>query len=156
MSGMTTNLGSPSGALALDSPSVNIRGGDIVLTASNTITENATTLYQFINAPPAKIAAKSGIFASVFGPVDYILLPALSGDGVIPKFTITNAKGPFIVTCAAGGCLFTVAAGIFNVAVAAGAITATASAAVSITAGAAMTLTAGAAVVIIGATISLN
>ena len=153
VTGMDTKLGAPSGTLSIDSPSTSIRGGDIIISANNTITETCGTLFQNINFPQLP-RAKSGIFVNCAGPVDYILTPAPSFDP-LPRFSI-NTVGPFMVKCAAGGALFTVAAGLFSVKVAAGAITMTASAAVSITAGAVMTLKAGGAVNILGATINLN
>ena len=153
VTGMDTKLGAPTGTLSIDSPSTSIRGGDIIISANNTITETCGTLFQNINFPQLP-RAKSGIFVNCAGPVDYVLTPAPSFDP-LPRFSI-NTVGPFLVNCAAGGASFNVAAGVFNVAVAAGAITMTASAAVTITAGAVMTLTAAAAVNIIGATINLN
>lgn len=153
INGMDTKLGAPSGTLSLDSPSINIRGGDIVLSASNTITEACGTLMQNINMP-IKPRAKSGIFCVSAGPVDYKLIPAPSFDP-LPRFQI-DTVGPFIVNCAAAGASFKVAAGVFDVKVLAGAINMDASAAVSIKAGAAMSLTAAANVTIKGATINLN
>ena len=153
ISGMDVKVDAPTGTLSLDSPSMNLRGGDIVLSANNTITETCTTLFQNINFPQLP-RAKSGIFANVGGPVDYVLTPAPSFDP-IPRFSV-NTVGPFIVNCAAAGASFTVAAGVFNVAVGAGAITMTASAAVTITAAAVMTLTGTAGVIVSGATINLN
>lgn len=157
LSGMNTNLGAPTGNLGIDSPAINIRGGDIVLTASNTITNTCLKEVHLINSPPAKLAATTGFFANVFGPVDWVLLPALSGDGVIPKYTVTNTKGPGIFTFADLGCSFTIPKGMFQVGVAVGAITMQAAkGAVSIQAGAAMNLIAKAAVIVSGKTISLN
>jgi len=158
MNSMSTNVGAPTGTFAIDSPSVNIRGGDILMTASNSMNFTSISENHLVNTPPSKLGIKTGVFYNVFGPVDYILLPAKKGDGVIPKFSVTNTKGPFLVTCGAAGAAFTVAKGAFLATVAAGAITMTAAkGAVAITASkGAVTITAGAAVAIIGKTISLN
>lgn len=157
LNSMSTNLGAPTGTLAIDSPSVNIRGGDIVLTASNTISTTAISQLHLVNSPPTKATIKSGITTTCFGPIDTVLLPALSGDGVIPKYTVTNTKGPGIFTFADLGCSFTIPKGMFQVGVAVGAIKMQAAAgAVDISAGATMTLSAKGAVIITGKTISLN
>ena len=115
----------------------------------------APSEYHFINTLEGIIPkAKTGIFSTVGGPVDYVLIPAPSADP-IPRFSI-NTPGPMLVNCAAGGALFTIAAGAFAVNVGAGAITMNASAAASIVAGAAVNITATANCKISAATILLN
>ena len=139
----------------LDAQGYEINASEIKLSAANSITMMAPAEYHFINTLEGIIPkAKTGIFSTVGGPVDYVLIPAISGDP-IPRFSI-NTVGPFLVNCAAGGALFTVAAGVFSVNVAAGACTLAASAACSITAGAAVNITAVAACKISAATILLN
>lgn len=150
---MDTKLGAPSGTLQIDSPAVEIRGGDISLSASNTIIQTCGTLMQNINMP-IKPRAKSGIFSIVAGPVDYKLIPAPSFDP-LPRFQI-DTVGPFIVNCAGAGASITVGAGVLNMTVAAGAATLKASAAITIDAGAALSLKAGATVDVKGTTINLN
>ena len=146
---------SPQGTTKIDATSYEINAGEIKLSAANSITMTAPAEYHFINTITGIIPkAKTGIFSTVGGPVDYVLFPAPSADP-IPRFSI-NTVGPFLVNCAAGGALFTVAAGVFSANVAAGAANITASAAVTITAGLAMTLTAKGIVKVSGASIQLN
>lgn len=149
---MNTAVGAPTGNTEINAPSVNIRGGDIILTANNTLTTYSTAQWHFVNQPPVP-RAKSGVFWAVNGPYDVILGPAPSIDP-IPRFSVVT-PGPFLVTCKAGGALFKVGAGAFVAKVAAGAITMGASAAVSITGGATVTIK-GATVNILGGAINLN
>ena len=149
---MNTSVGAPTGNTELNAPSVNIRGGDIVLTANNTLTTYSAAQWHFVNQPPIP-RAKSGVFWAVNGPYDIILGPAPSIDP-IPRFSVVT-PGPFLVTCKAGGALFKVGAGAFVAKVAAGAAVIKASAAVDITGGAAVTIK-GATVNILGGAINLN
>ena len=153
--GTNAEVIAPQGNTKIDAQGYEINASEIKLSAANSITMIAPSEYHFINTLEGIIPkAKTGIFSTVGGPVDYVLIPAISGDP-IPRFSI-NTVGPFLVNCAAGGALFTVAAGVFSVNVAAGACTLAASAACSITAGAAVNITAVAACKISAATILLN
>lgn len=149
---MNTAVGAPTGNTEINAPSVNIRGGDIVMTANNTLTTYSSAQWHFVNVPPLP-KAKSGVFWMCNGPYDIILGPSPSIDP-IPRFSVVT-PGPFLVTCKAGGALFTVGAGAFVAKVAAGAVFLTASAAVDITGGATVTIK-GAIVNILGGAINLN
>lgn len=152
MNTMNTTVGAPTGNVEMNGPSVNIRGGDVLISANNTFTTYSTAQWHFVNVPPIP-KAKSGVFWEVMGPYDIILGPAPSIDP-IPRFSVVT-PGPFLVTCKAGGALFKVGAGAFVAKVAAGAILMKASAAVDITGGATVTIK-GATVNILGGAINLN
>ncbi|AIX14625.1 baseplate hub + tail lysozyme [Synechococcus phage ACG-2014d] len=153
--GTNAEIVAPQGNTKIDAQGYEINASEIKLTAANTITFIAPAEYHFINTLSGVIPkAKTGIFNTVSGPVDYVLTPAVSFDP-IPRFSI-NTVGPFLVNCAAGGALFTVAAGAFAANVGAGAVTLNASAACSMTAGAAVNITAAAICKISAATILLN
>ena len=153
--GTNAEVIAPQGNTKIDAQGYEINASEIKLSAANSITMIAPSEYHFINTLEGIIPkAKTGIFSTVGGPVDYVLIPAPSADP-IPRFSI-NTPGPMLVNCAAGGALFTIAAGAFAVNVGAGAITMNASAAASIVAGAAVNITATANCKISAATILLN
>jgi len=149
---MNTSVGAPTGNTEINAPSVNIRGGDIVMSANNTLTTYSSAQWHFVNVPPLP-KAKSGVFWQCNGPYDIILGPSPSIDP-IPRFSVVT-PGPFLVTCKVGGALFKVGAGAFVANVAAGAVLLKASAAVDITGGAIVTMK-GAIVNILGGAINLN
>ena len=153
--GTNAEVIAPQGNTKIDAQGYEINASEIKLSAANSITMIAPSEYHFINTLEGIIPkAKTGIFSTVGGPVDYVLIPAPSADP-IPRFSI-NTPGPMLVNCAAGGALFTITAGAFAVNVGAGAITMNASAAASIVAGAAVNITATANCKISAATILLN
>ena len=149
---MNTSVGAPTGNTEINAPSVNIRGGDIVMSANNTLTTYSSAQWHFVNVPPLP-KAKSGVFWQCNGPYDIILGPAPSIDP-IPRFSVVT-PGPFLVTCKAGGALFKVGAGAFVATVLAGPIVMKASAAADITGGGIVTIK-GAIVNVLGGAINLN
>lgn len=154
--GTNAEVIAPQGNTKIDAQGYEINAAEIKLSAGNSITMIAPAEYHFINTIDGIIPkGKTGIFSTVGGPVDYVLIPAPSADP-IPRFSI-NTPGPFLVNCAAGGALFTVAAGAFAANVATGAITLNAAAgAASIVAGAAVNITATANCKISALSILLN
>jgi len=49
---MNTSVGAPTGNTEINAPSVNIRGGDIVMSANNTLTTYSSAQWHFVNVPP--------------------------------------------------------------------------------------------------------
>ena len=110
--GTNAEVIAPKGNTKIDCQGYEVNAAEIKLSAGNSITHIAPAEYHFINTIDGIIPkGKTGIFSTVGGPVDYVLIPAPSADP-IPRFSI-NTPGPFLVNCAAGGALFTVAAGAF-------------------------------------------
>jgi hypothetical protein len=96
-------------------------GGEIMINANNSIEFNTVSEYHFINFPTTNpISAKSGIFNSVRGSVDYIITPGGSAADAVPRFNVINPSGPVNFTCGATGYNCSVTTGAFNVDVVAG------------------------------------
>jgi hypothetical protein len=135
------------------STSQTMSGGDLVLTANNTINMSCPKMYEFINFPPAPGILTSGKFIKCGGSIDIIQKATTSATDAVPRFTITNPEGAYTATF-----------GLTHVTTATGAITATTAgplvlsgtASATLKSEAAVTITAGAACVITGATIKLN
>ena len=132
-------------------------GGEIIMSADNSITLATTTLFETINFPPSPIPkVKAGIIRKIGGSCETVMTPAGSAADAIPRYIVANPAGPISVTSGATGYNNNVVTGLFNVNVAAGAIAMNSSTATSIVAGAAMNLTAGAVMKLTAASIFLN
>ena len=132
-------------------------GGEIIMSADNSITLATTTLFETINFPPSPIPkVKAGIIRKIGGSCETVMTPAGSAADAIPRYIVANPAGPISVTSGATGYNNNVVTGLFNVNVAAGAISMNSSTATSIVAGAAMNLTAGAVMKLTAASIFLN
>jgi hypothetical protein len=131
-------------------------GGDLVLSATNTVNIVTTVLNETINMkPPVPPPIKSGIFRQVMGSVETFMI---AGGGISdnpPRYTIANPSGAYSNTQGLG-CVTTTAAGAITQTAAAGLIALTAGAAISCKAGAAVLIQAELNCTIIGASIFLN
>jgi len=140
------------------SGSVNISGGETIISGDNSIELVTPHLVEMINFPPSGLQlGLSGIRRFVGGSVETVMKPASIGADTIPRYTIVNPAGPYSLTCGATGYNCNVTTGAYNVNVLAGLIFMQASAAATLQAGGAMLLTAPAGVVtVIGLSIFLN
>ena len=130
--------------------------GETIISGDNSISLNTPHLVELINTPPSPLPLiATGIRRTVGGSVETVMTPGFSADAV-PRYTITNPLGPYVVTCGTTGATYTVKEGLYTVNVVAGAISMTASTAASIICGTGMLIEAGAACVITGETVFIN
>ncbi|AIX17450.1 baseplate hub + tail lysozyme [Synechococcus phage ACG-2014b] len=135
----------------------NYSGGDILMNANNAIHFNTVSEYHFINFPVGNpISAKSGIFNTVRGSIDSILVPGSGGADTIPRYSVTNPSGPVSYVAGATGYNCSVTTGAYNVDVAAGLFRISASAVGTISALAALNISSQGVVRISGKAIFLN
>ena len=132
-----------------------IKGNEIELQASNTITEKSAAHHIMANAPvPLSAAVSPGVFLTSGGPIMMSTIPALTNP--LPQIQM-NATGEIMGNAGAKGILFNTAVGNISLTAVAGAISINATAgAISAIAGAAMTLKAAAVMDLKAATILLN
>lgn len=72
----------------------NIAGGEIVLTAENSVDIIAPSLTELINFPPSPIPKlKTGIIRKIGGSMETIMKPGLSAADAIPRHIVMNTAG---------------------------------------------------------------
>jgi hypothetical protein len=131
-------------------------GGEVMISANNSIEFSAPSEYHFINFPGGAITAKSGIFNMVRGSIDSVLVPGSGGSDALPRYTVTNPSGPVSYVAGATGVNYSVKEGAFNVDVLAGLFRISASAVGTIDAKAALNLNSKGIVRVSGKSIFLN
>ena len=134
----------------------NLSGGEILITAENSVDITTPSLVELINFPPSPIPkVKTGILRKVGGSMETYMTPGLAAADAIPRHIVANPAG---YAFHQNGLAYTnlVMTGPWLATATAGLASLTAGAVVNITAGAAMNITATAAVNIKGLTIFLN
>ena len=153
--GTELKLAAPKGSVSVNGTGVSVKGNEIELQASNTITEKSAAHHIMANAPvPLSAAVSPGVFLTSGGPIMMSTIPALTNP--LPQIQM-NATGEIMGNAGAKGILFNTAVGNISLTAVAGAISINATAgAISAIAGAAMTLKAAAVMDLKAATILLN
>lgn len=131
-------------------------GGELILSANNSVTINTVSLYELINVNGPSIAAKSGIFRTIRGSEHSILIPGSGGTDTVPIYMVKNEAGPIDFACAVQGMTVRCNTGAFNVNAVSGAITMNAALNTSIKAGLVHTTTAGTSITAKAPSIFLN
>jgi len=153
--GTELKLAAPKGSVSVNATGLSLKGNEIELQASNTITEKSAAHHIMANAPvPLSAAVSPGVFLTSGGPIMMSTIPALTNP--LPQIQM-NATGEIMGNAGAKGILFNTAVGNISLTAVAGAISINATAgAISAIAGAAMTLKAAAVMDLKAASILLN
>ena len=130
-------------------------GGDLILSATNSVSIVTAVLNETINMTSAVPALKSGIFRQIRGSEESFLIAGGGASDNPPRYTIANPSGAYTNTQGLGWTT-TTAAGAATLTAGAGLVAITAGAACTIKAAAAIGITAEANVTVVGASIFLN